>query len=78
MSPVCRSVCLSATDVSLMTNNRLKSRLAAHSAVNYSLQMSEQQSNVVVVVFLFETRRTVTGDGPPSAQLNHQHLSQPL
>lgn len=67
------SVCLSATDVSLMTNNRLKSRLAAHSTVNYSLRMSEQQSDVVV--FLFETWRTVTGDGPPSAQLNHQHLS---
>lgn len=68
MSPVCLSVYLSATDVSLMTNNRLKSRLAAHSTVNYSLRMSEQQSDVVVVVFLFETSGTVTGDGPPSAQ----------
>lgn len=52
---------LSATDVSPMTKNRLKSR---HSEVNYSLWMSEQQSDVVVVVvFLFDTSNNVTGDG---------------
>lgn len=49
-----------------MTNKRLKS---PHSAVNYSLRVSEQQSHivVVVVVVLFDTSKNVTGDGPPSA-----------
>lgn len=59
---------MSAADVTLMTNNRLKSRPAAHSAVNYSVLMSEQQSDdvdVVVVVddadvFPFDTSRIVT------------------
>lgn len=41
-------VCMSAADVRLMTNNCLKSRLAAHNTLNYSLWMSEQESDFLI------------------------------